>query len=429
VFINDITEYYQIYPKNDKVLHMSDSNLDEVQGVGVTEEINEIITRSISEIYPSKEEFKKVLNSGKKLRVYIGADATGSSLHLGHSTNFLLLEKFRKLGHEVIVLFGDFTARIGDPTDKDAARVKLSKKEVEEHIKSWKKQISKVVYFSGKNKSLIKKNSKWLSKINFEHLIELSSFFTVQQMMERDMFNKRLKENKPIYLHEFLYPLMQGYDSVAMDVDVEIGGTDQTFNMLAGRTLQKKINNKEKFVITTTLLENPLTGKKLMSKSEGSFIGLDDTPTAMFGKVMALPDEIIIQMFVDTTLVSSKEINEIKKALQKGDNPKDSKIKLAYEIVKIYHGEKKANQAKKDFISVFSGGAIPKDVPTYKRNEGESIIESLFNAGVESKTELKRLIQAGSIKNLDRDEIIKDWNAPTKEGTYKIGKHRFLKIT
>src|ERR1035437_3298275 len=228
--------------------------------------IDEILSRSVSAIYPSTDEFRKALLSGKRLRIYLGADATGSQLHIGHATNLIILERLRKLGHEIIVLFGDFTAMIGDPTDKRATRVQLTEEQVKKNIKSWETQVGKVIDFKDKtNPARFVKNSTWLSKLNFKDLIKLASNFTVQQMIERDMFEKRLNENKPIYLHEFFYPLMQGYDSVALDVDVEVGGNDQTFNMLAGRTLQKIYNNKNKFVIVTTLLVNPKTNKKLMN--------------------------------------------------------------------------------------------------------------------------------------------------------------------
>ena len=232
--------------------------------------IDEILERGVSNIYPTKEGLRELLLSGKKLKIYLGADPTGTELHLGHSKNFILLEKLRRLGHEVVVLFGDFTAMIGDPTGKLNTRVSLSEKEVKNNLKSWKKQLSPIIKFKTflDDGAKIVKNSKWLSKLSFGDITRLSSNFTVQQMIERDMFDKRIKEGNPIYLNEFLYPLMQGYDSVVLGVDVEIGGTDQTFNMLAGRTLLKKLKNKEKFVITIDLIVDPKTGKK-MSKSEG----------------------------------------------------------------------------------------------------------------------------------------------------------------
>ncbi len=231
-------------------------------------EIEELLSRSVKEILPSKEAFKDALLSGKRLKIYIGTDATGASLHLGHSTNYLILEKFRQMGHEVIFLIGDFTSRIGDPTDKgETARKQLSREEVIENTKTWLEQVRPIVDIENpENPVKILYNHDWLAKLTFEDVIKLASHFTVQQMIERDMFEKRLNENKPLYLHELFYPLMQGYDSVAMDVDVEMCGSDQKFNALAGRTLLRKIKDKEKFVFITTLLENPKTKDKMMSK-------------------------------------------------------------------------------------------------------------------------------------------------------------------
>lgn len=378
----------------------------------MSKDVQELLSRSIANILPSKEEFANELTSGKRLRFYVGTDATGSQLHLGHSTNYILLEKFRRLGHEVIILFGDFTAQIGDPTDKDAARKRLTTEEVEENIKSWKSQIEKIVNFDDStNPAKILKNGDWLKKLNFADIIDIAANFTVQQMSERDMFEKRLKEGKPVHLHEFLYPLMQGYDSVAMDVDVEVGGTDQTFNMLAGRTLQKKYHNKNKFVVATTLLEDPITKKKLMSKSEGSFIALNDTASEMFGKVMALHDGVVKSVFVDCTFLPLDEIEKIT-----AGHPKEAKVRLAEEIVRIYHGNDSAEGAKKNFEKTFSNGGIPDEITTVRAKKGAPLSEIFLNAGVvSSKSEYSRLEKAGAIEEKEN-------------GIYRIGKHRFLKI-
>jgi len=394
-------------------------------------EIDDILSRSISAVYPSKEDLKKVLLSGKKLKIYIGADATGPNLHIGHATNFILIEKLRKLGHKVIILFGDFTAMIGDPTDKGAARVALSSSEVEKNILSWKKQISPLIPLGGfRNPPKVVKNSKWLSKLSFKDVVGLSSNFTVQQMIERDMFQKRLKEEKPIYLNEFLYPLMQGYDSVALDVDVEIGGSDQTFNMLAGRTLQRKFRNKEKFVITTTLLEDPRSGKKLMNKSEGNVIGLLDSPEDMFGKVMALPDEVIVSVLTDCTYATSEKINEIKKDISEGNNPKDAKMFLGEELVNVYYGRAKAEKAKAAFIKTFSEKGVPEDIQVLVASKDKNISDVLVEASiVSSKSDFGRLVKEGAISNAETGEKITDIFAKVQEGgVFKVGKHRFVKI-
>ncbi len=390
--------------------------------------IDELLERSLEAVFPSKHLLKKALLSGKKLRIYVGADATGPDLHLGHSTNYLLLEKLRELGHTTIVLFGDFTAMIGDPTDKSAMRIALSKGEVDKNIKTWKRQLAPIVRFStfgGSTK--IVKNSAWLSKLGFSDLVNLASGFTVQQMLERDMFANRIKEEKPIRIHEFLYPLMQGYDSVALDVDIEIGGNDQTFNMLTGRILQKKYNNKEKFVIATTLLTNPLTGKKLMSKSEGGYVSLKDLPRDMFGKIMALPDEVIRQMFVDCTKLSMHRIEEI---LNISTNPRDQKLILAEEIVSMYHGKSAADKAKQYFIDTFSSKKISEDVPEIICDPGSLLSDMLLSAKIiDSKSGFTRLIRDGAVSKVAPEEKkIEDIFAKAEEGTYKIGKHRFIKI-
>ncbi len=394
--------------------------------------IDEILTRGVSQIFPSRDVLKKELMSGRRLRIYTGMDATAQDLHLGNSKNLILLERLRRLGHEVIVLFGDFTAQIGDPTDKMASRVRLTKKDVEKNLKTWKNQVSKIISFRGSNSAKIERNSRWLSKLSFEDVVELSANFTVQQMIERDMFQKRIKETKPIYLHEFLYPLMQGYDSVALDVDLETGGSDQTFNMLAGRTLQRKINQKEKSVISMTLLEDPNTGKKLMSKSEGNYVSLQDNPDDMFGKIMSLPDEVIIQMFTDMTFKPLPEIKEIQNKLEEGSlNPMDAKKQLAKEIIAIYHDAKKAEQAEQKFEKTFSKGEAPEDILEISVDADSILVDIMVaNKIVSSKSDWRRLVEQGGVSVMDSGEKISDFNYKIKEpATYRIGKRRFIKIS
>ncbi len=360
-----------------------------------------LLSRSIAEVLPSEDIFRGALGSGKKLRIYTGADATASQLHLGHSTNFILLEKLRRLGHEVIVLFGDFTAMIGDPTDKTAARVRLTKEQVEENIASWKDQIGHVLDFDAvENPARIVRNSEWLAPLDLSGIIDLASHFTVQQMLERDMFEKRISDEKPIFLHEFLYPLLQGYDSYQLDVDVEIGGTDQTFNMLAGRTLQRKLRNREKFVITTTLLEDPRTGRKLMSKSEGGYVALNDVPQEMFGKIMALPDEVIIQIFIDCTLVSIEDIDTMNQDLKGGTlNPRDAKLRLAKDIVRMYHDGAAADEAEQYFIDTFSKRLMPEEVAPLRVTIGSRLIDVIAESGLaESRGDAKRKLEQGGVE-------------------------------
>lgn len=376
-------------------------------------EIEELLNRSVKEIIPSKDELKEVLQSGRKLRIYIGTDATGTSLHLGHATNYMILERLRRLGHEVIFLVGDFTSRIGDPTDKsDSARKQLTRDEVVANTQTWLGQIRPLIDLDNKDNPVkVLYNHEWLSKLSFEDVINLASNFTAQQMLERDMFEKRLAENKPLYLHELLYPLMQGYDSVAMDVDMEMCGNDQKFNALAGRTLLKKLKNKEKFVFITTLLENPRTKEKMMSKSQGTGVFLDWDADNMFGGIMAQPDENMRQLFVDCTWLSLEEIDEILEA-----HPKEAKMRLAFEITKIYHGEEEAKRAQENFNEAFSNGGVPEDILTVSINQNTALVDVLLEQGlVASKTEFNRLTRAGAIKEIDI-------------GVYRIGKHRFIKI-
>ncbi|HRH25480.1 MAG TPA: tyrosine--tRNA ligase [Parcubacteria group bacterium] len=376
-------------------------------------ELRELLTRSVSEILPSKESLEETLLSGKKLRIYIGTDATGESLHLGHATNYMILERFRRLGHEVIFLIGDFTSRIGDPTDKsDSERKQLSREDVVKNTKTWINQVKPVIDVDNKDNPVrIMYNHEWLSKLTLEDMLGLASNFTVQQMIERDMFEKRISSGKPLYLHELFYPLMQGYDSVAMDVDMEMCGNDQKFNALAGRTLLKKLKNKEKFVFITRLLENPTTKQKMMSKSLGTGVFLDFEPNKMFGALMSQPDENMQQLFVDCTWLKLEEIEEITKL-----HPKEAKMRLAKEIVKIYHGVEKAREAEEYFEKTFSKKEIPQDIKVAKVSKDESLVNVLVSEGlVSSKSEFTRLEKAGAIEELEN-------------GVYRIGKHRFLKI-
>ena len=389
--------------------------------------IDEILDRGIiTKIFPSKKEFREKLLSGKRLKLYIGFDATAPALHLGHAQNFILMEEFRELGHEVIILFGDFTARIGDPSGKQSARKQLSRKEVLKNIKAWRKMIKPLMRFEDKkNPPKIMYNHDWLSKLTLEEVVDLASNFTVQQIMERDMFQKRLKEKKPIYLHEFLYPLMQGYDSVAMDVDVEVCGTDQIFNALAGRTLMKKLKNKDKFVVAVNLIANPKTGE-LMSKSKGTGVFINVSAKDLYGQIMAQPDEMIEILFIRITFLSLGEIKKIMK-----QNPKDAKMKLAFEITKIFHKEKKAQEAENNFIKVFQEKKQPDKIEEFKVKKSKiNIIDLLYNSGLaKSKSEARRLIKQKGIK-INRKTIKKEQEIEiNKKGIIlQRGKRRFRKI-
>lgn len=392
--------------------------------------IDEVLTRGVENIFPSKEELKKVLMSGKRIRLYCGYDPTAKALHLGNAISVNKLGQFQKLGHEIIFLIGDFTGMIGDPTDKSAARKKLTRDEALENSKNYQKQVSGYLKFDGENPAKVLYNSEWSDKINFKDLIELSSNFTVQQMLQRDMFQQRLKEEKPIYLHEFLYPLAQGYDSVAMDVDLEIGGNDQMFNMLCGRDLQKALNKKEKFVLTMKLLADD-TGKK-MGKTEGNVVNLDESPENMFGQIMAWSDGLINPGFELCTNLAENVVDEIREKMKDSDNnPRDFKLQLAYEITKINHGEDAARSARDYFIKTFSQKEIPEDISEVKAEESMKLIDYLVSANVaSSNSDARRKIEQGGVE-IDGNKI-DDWklvlDKSYEEKIMKVGKKDFVRI-
>lgn len=380
-------------------------------------------------VYPSREALRERLLSGQQLKVYHGIDPTGPTLHLGHTVPLRKLAELQKLGHKVILLIGDFTAMIGDPTDKSATRKKLTREEVLANCKLYKEQAGRILRFEGTNPAEFRFNSEWLSNMSFADVVELASHFTVQQMMERDMFEKRWEEGKPIHVHEFMYPLMQGYDSVAMDVDLEIGGNDQTFNMLAGRTLMKALKNKEKFVLTNRLLADS-TGKK-MGKSEGNMLSFLDTPEDMYGKVMSWTDEMIIPGFSICTNTSADEVKNIQQSIEAGENPIIWKRALAFEIVKELVHADAALKAEEHFQKVHQMNEKPEDMPELVLVSETMLVDILVEAGlVESKSEARRQIEQGAVKV--NDEVVKDVKRlvqPTGEGVViQKGKRFFVKV-
>ena len=388
--------------------------------------IEDFLSRGVENLYPNKEYLKKLLLSGKKLSIYLGVDPTGPTLHLGHAIPLKKLKVLQDFGHEIILLIGDFTAMIGDP-DKLSLRKQLTHKEVLKNCKNYKKQAEKLICFSGENKARFKFNSKWLSKMNFGDVLKLASLMTVDQMLKRDMFQKRISEGKPVFIHEFMYPLMQGYDSVAMNVDGEIGGNDQTFNMLAGRDLVKEISNREKFVVTTKLLTDP-NGTK-MGKTEGNMITLEDSSNDMFGKVMSWTDGMILSGFELCTDVSLDEINKIKNELENSVNPRDIKIQLAKEIVKVFYDSKQADKAEQDFINTFSDGGIPENIEELAVVFGEKLSDVLVKQGiVSSKSDWRRLVLSGAVSDTVTGEKISLPDALVENKILKIGKKRFVKI-
>ncbi len=381
-------------------------------------------SRYIEAVFPSKERAAEIMGSGNQLVFYLGIDPTGPEIHLGHTIPLLLLKQIAKLGHQIILLIGDFTARIGDPTDKEAARVALTEAEIKQNMKTYVEQVKKIL---GNTDFEVEYNSKWLSKMSFEDVIKLASRVTVKQMLARDMFRERLEKEKPIYVHEFLYPLMQGYDSVAMQVDGEVGGNDQTFNMLVGRDLEKEYLNKDKLVFTTRLLVDTETGKKI-SKTEGSFVAVDDSPGNIFGKIMAMSDSAIVSLFSYTTEVSNEKISEVKSRLEKGENPKVIKEELAYELVRMYHGEKEAIRAREEFMKVFVEGQLPEKIEEFKMGSGSTkLTELLKESGLASSmSEAKRLIEQKAVSV--NGKVVESWDYEIKKGdVIKVGPRKFVR--
>jgi tyrosyl-tRNA synthetase len=395
------------------------------------QKVEEVLNRGVEQVFPDRETLKKKLLSGERIRLYCGYDPTASALHIGNAATINKLSQFQKLGHEVIFLVGDFTCMIGDPTDKMATRKKMTREEVLENAKDYQKQAGGYLDFDGENPAKIMYNSEWNDKLTFKELIELSSNFTVQQMIQRDMFQKRLEQEKPIYLHEFLYPLTQGYDSVAMDVDLEVGGNDQMFNMLAGRTLQKTENNKEKFVLTLKLLADE-TGKK-MGKSEGNAVFLNQTPEDMYGAVMSWTDGTIAVGFEMVTDISMEEISQIRKDLKDDSkNPRDYKMRLAYEMVRINHGEESAKKAQEYFVRTIQKKEAPDVVPSIDASIDASIIDVVVSAGLaESNGDAKRKIKQGGVE-IDGGKVTDPTAKVTQEMNgkiLKVGKKDFRKIS
>jgi len=394
--------------------------------------------RKIAEIFPNQKEMEKALKSGRRLRFYMGADCTAPKLHIGHIIPFMKMAELQKLGHQIVFLIGDFTGRIGDPTDKSSARIQMTKEDVEKNSLEFIKQVSKIINFDDmENPAIIVFNSKWNEELKFQDVIDLSTNFTVQQMLERDMFAKRVNENKPIYLHEFMYPLMQGYDSVYMEIDGEFGGKDQTFNMLAGRHLLRNIKSMDKFVITVnTLLSSDGVAK--MSKSLGNCIYLMDSAEDKFGKIMAIPDDLIIHYFELVTNLSDQEINTLKLSLKNNSLlPMDAKKQLGFELVKLLDGEDSARKAAAFFENTIQKGQAPINTPSKDREDvtkvlGEtpSLKDLLLHLNLApSGAEAKRLILSGAVE-ID-DKKITDITATIQIRDIKlvkVGKRNWFKL-
>jgi len=394
------------------------------------DKINQVLTRGVEKIYPSKKALEKVLRSGKKIRLYQGFDPSMPNLHLGNMVGLLKLRQFQELGHKVIFLVGDFTGMIGDPTDKSAARKMLTRKQVLSNAKNWQEQASRFLNFKGKNPAEILFNSQWLDKVTFKDLIKITSNFTVQQMIERDFFQERIKKKRPIFLHEFLYPVAQAYDSVAMNIDLEIGGNDQTFNMLAGRSLMKNLRKKEKFVLTTKLLVDSKGNK--VGKTTGNALFLNSQPQEMYGGIMSFPDEVLVLAFELLTTIPVRLIEQYKNNLRLNKvNPMNLKKRLAFEIVKLNFGEKAAQEAQNEFENVFQKGKLPQKIPTIKLKQQKwNVVDLLVKTKLcQSRSEAKRLIKQKAVEiNKYQVSSIK-YQVSVKNGLIvRVGKTRFVKL-
>ncbi len=391
------------------------------------DKIDELLTRGVDRIYPSKEALEKELRSGKKLRLYQGFDPTGDKLHIGHMVGLRKLAAWQALGHQVIFLIGDGTGQAGDP--KITARKKFhTNEELRQNAKDYVMQAKQIIKFDGGNPVEILYNGDWLNKLKLADILNIAENFSLAQLSERDLYQERAKRREEVNLREFFYPLLQAYDSVAMDVDLELGGSDQTFNMLAGRSLMKSMKKKEKFVMTTPLLADS-SGRKI-GKTEGNVIALDDKPEKLFGAIMAFPDEVIIKCFECLTTVSMQKVEEIEKALKMGENPMIYKKELAQEIVKDLHDQKIAVATTEDFSNTFQKKEIPEEMEEIKGGIGDLLGEVLVkNKILPSKSEWRRLVLGKAIHDLIKNENITDADLKINQDlTLKIGKKKFLRI-
>jgi tyrosyl-tRNA synthetase len=378
-----------------------------------------IIKRGAVEIISEKELRIKLQESAKNKRpltIKAGFDPTAPDIHLGHTVLLRKLRQFQELGHRVIFLIGDFTARIGDPTGRSELRKQLSREEVLENAATYKKQVSKILDV---DKITVAFNSEWFEKMPVLEMLELTTHTTVAQMLAREDFKKRLSNNENVSLLEFMYPLLQGYDSVKLQADVELGGTDQIFNLLVGRDIQKDFAQEPQVVLTMPLLEGT-DGVQKMSKSYGNYIGINEPPSEIFGKLMSVSDELMLKYY---TLLTDEDLENVKSL-----HPKEAKLRLAGDIVRQYHGDKEAGLARAEFESVFSQKELPKDMPQYSLKEKTAIINILLASGlVKSGNEARRLVKQGAVffdgKKIDNEDFI-----PQKSGVLKVGARRFLRI-
>ena len=394
------------------------------------EEQLKIIKKGTLDIINEEELIKKLeksINNNKPLKIKLGLDPSAPDIHLGHTVILRKLKQLQDLGHEIIIIIGDFTGKIGDPTGKSKMRKSLSDEEVLQDAKTYEEQVFKIL---DKEKTTIKFNSEWLSKLTFEDVLQLTQYTTVARMLEREDFRLRFENQRPIYLNEFFYPLMQAFDSTAIEADIEFGGTDQRFNLLSGRTLQKEIGKEPQVVIMMPLIEG-LDGKNKMSKTLGNYIGIYESAKSKYQKVMEIPDELIVKYYTLLTDVSDEKIKEVKSKLKDENiNPRDMKMDLAREIVSLYHTAEEVDQAEERFKMIFQMGQKPKDIDTINaEKENFDLIQIVVDKGlVSSKSEFRRLLAQGGVKINDK-KITKEEFLP-KEGEFvvQIGKKKFIKI-
>ena len=391
----------------------------------------DIIKRGAVEIIPMDELVKKLENSirnKRPLKVKLGLDPSAPDIHLGHTVVLQKLKQFQDLGHEVILIIGDFTGRIGDPTGKSTTRKQLTESEINSNAETYKKQIFRIL---DPDKTKVVYNSHWLADFKFEDVIRLAAKTTVARILERDDFKKRYEDNQPIGIHEFFYPLMQGYDSVELEADVELGGTDQKFNLLMGRNLQKEYGQEGQIALMMPILEG-LDGVMKMSKSLNNYIGVEDSSKEMFGKVMSIKDELIIRYFKLITQLTNEEINIMEQEMKEGKNPRDFKIKLAKTIITQYYDEVEAKRAEEEFINIFSKNQIPDDIDEIElvlENEGEYWIPKLLHqlGLVGSTSDGKRMLEQGGVKV--NGNKVNDMNIKVENNmVIQVGKRKFAKV-
>ena len=384
-----------------------------------------IIQRGTDEILPL-DELKTKLKKNKPLRIKLGMDPTAPDLHLGHTVVINKMKQLQDLGHEIIFLIGDFTGMIGDPTGKNVTRKPLTKEDVLENAKTYQDQIFKIL---DKEKTTIAFNSAWMSKMSSTEMISLASKHTVARMLERDDFSKRYKGGQAISIHEFLYPLVQGYDSVALRADMELGGSDQKFNLLVGRELQKQANMEPQVILTMRILEG-LDGVQKMSKSLDNYIGIDEDPDSMFGKIMSISDELMWRYLELLSFESLETIESWKKEVENGENPRNIKFRLAEEIITRFHSNKEAKKAQQNFIDRFAKNQIPEEMDEYTFSKGLKIANLLKDSDlVNSTSEAFRMIKQGAVK-MDGEKINdKDFTPNVGTSVYQVGKRKFARVT